>query len=447
MTSLRNRFLRKREEEKKLKEKEKQFDENKKENDSKLKYIEKEEIKEINKIIEINENNDNSKELKEEIIEEEKEENKIHGNKLEEEKDEVKESIRKMNRKKNYTHKPKISMKNTNIDEESQKDPQIINDDNKDKNMLYFLYGIDRNDYFHIFDIINKKYEKIEISKLKLDEKASTFKKDYQYEGTILFNTLQGIYILTGEKIDTLYYYNSKNNTISKICKFHSGHDNGNILIDDKRGNIFIFGGKKEKSCEYYNINDKMIYKMPDLIIDRANASFIISNNKIFGFFGYSYKNNNYANSIEYIDYNSKEKWYEIKDIKILQNDITFDMESIATFYYKNNEEEIIIYNGIKGDNEDFITDYYMIYNTKDNTLNKVKSWEIKQFKSIGKRWKNYILKKIDPQGFHFAKNTHFLNINNLEGYSNLNILIDYKNNIHFVEQDKEKIEIYRGNI
>ena len=186
---------------------------------------------------------------------------------------------------------------------------------------------------------------------------------------------------------------------------------------------------------------------MPDLIKDRANASFIISNNKIFGFFGYSYENNNYANSIEYIDYNSKEKWYEIKDIKILQNDITFDMESIATFYYKNNEEEIIIYNGIKGDNEDFITDYYMIYNTKDNTMNKVKSWEIKQFKSIGKRWKNYILKKIDPQGFHFAKNTHFLNINNLEGYSNLNILIDYKNNIHFVEQDKEKIEIYRGNI
>ena len=440
MSSLRNRFLRKKEEEKKLKELEKKTNENLQDNNDNIESKEETNKKETNNDFKIDEKK-----------EENKEEKIKHGNKLEEEKDEVKESIRKMDRKKNYTYKPKFSVKDTSKIEESSKalenDSQINNNNIEDKNTSYFLYGIDRGDYFHIFDIVNKKYEKMEISKLKLDEKSSSFKKDYQYEGTILYNTLKGIYILTGEKTDTLYFFNSENNTITKICKFNSGHNNGNILYDNKNENIFIFGGKKEKSCEYYNFNDKNIYKMPDLTIDRANASFIFSNDKIFGFFGFSYENNNYASSIEYIDYNSKEKWIEIKDINLLQKDITFDIESNATIYYKNNEEEIMIYNGIKGEDEDFITDYYMIYNTKNNTMNKIKSWDIKQFKTVGKRWKNYNLRKTDPQGFHFAKNTQFLYLNNIEGYSDINILIDYKNNIHFVEQDKEKIEIYRGNI
>ena len=103
------------------------------------------------------------------------------------------------------------------------------------------------------------------------------------------------------------------------------------------------------KTFEFYDFKDKKIYKMPDMIIDRANAFFIISCGKIFGFFGISYEKNNYANNIEYIDYQSKEKWIELSNINLLQKEITFDMESAATIYYKNNEEEIMIYNGIKG--------------------------------------------------------------------------------------------------
>jgi len=442
-TSIRNRFL--------LKKEEKQEKENKDnieledaKNDNNLKF----DNKEINELI------NNKIETKEKNPDEEKKEERInHGNKLEENKDEVKESIRKMDRKKNYTHKPRFTTKNSNLPIlegkqnilELDKDKELNNEINN-KEDKYYLYGIDRNDYFHIFDILNKKYEKMKISQIKLDEKSTTFKKDYQYEGTILYNTLKGLYILTGEKVDTLYYYNSINDTISKICKFNSGHDNGNILYDDINKNIYVLGGKKTKSCEFYNINENKVYKMPDLIIDKANASSIISDGKIFCFFGFSYENNNYSNDIEYIDYNTKDKWIELKDIAI-NNNITFDMESVATLYYKNKEEEIMIYNGIKGEDEEFITDYYLIYNTKKNEIKKIKSWETKQFKLIGKKWKNYILKKTDLQGFHFAKNTKFLNINNLEGYSNLNILIDYKNNFHFIDQNKEEIDIYRGNI
>ena len=61
-------------------------------------------------------------------------------------------------------------------------------------------------------------------------------------------------------------------------------------------------------------------------------------------------------------------------------------------------------------------------------------------------------MKKSDPKGFHFAKNNRFLLIENIdiEGYkenNNIDILIDYKNNVHFIMQEKEKIDIYRGNI
>ena len=455
-TSIRNRFLLKKQEEKQLGEKQ-----NKNNNNN----IESDDIKNTDKKFNIeNKENDiniiDDKEIKENNIHEKKinEEKMNHGNKFEEKKDEVKESIRQMNRKKNYTHKPRFTTKNSslpilegspNILELSNVDKdknQETNNDLNNKENKYYLYGIDRKDYFHIFDILNKRYEKIKIYQINLDEKSATFKKDYQYEGTILFNTLKGVYILTGEKTDTLYYFDSINNTISKICKFNSGHDNGNMLYDNINNNIYVLGGKKTKSCEFYNISEDKVYKMPDLIIDKANASSIISEGKIFCFFGFSYEKNNYANDIEYIDYNTKEKWLEIKNI-IFNDEITFDMESVATLYYKNKEDEIMIYNGIKGEEEEFITDYYIIYNTKKNEIKKIKSWENKQFKLIGKKWKNYVLKKTDLQGFHFAKNTKFLNLNNLEGFSDINILIDYKNNFHFIDQNKEEIEIYRGNI
>ena len=70
-----------------------------------------------------------------------------------------------------------------------------------------------------------------------------------------------------------------------------------------------------------------------------------------------------------------------------------------------------------------------------------------------GTRWKNYTLSKRDPAGFHFAKNSNFLEIPKeleIEGYENggdINLLIDYKNNIHFINQEKKIIDIFKGDI
>ena len=425
-----------------------------------IKNAEMEEKKENNPIIPENKNNVQTKSRyffkkeKEKEIENKNEEKKVtHGKEFEGEKDEVKESLREMNRKKNYTHKPKNL--NYSLEEKGKKNNQIgtvINEEDslrENHEKVYYLYGIDRNDLFHIFDINHRKWSTKKIADLELDEKSDTFRKDYQYEGTLLYNTLEGLYILTGEKSDTLYYFNSITNKISKICKFSNCHDNGSLMLDMDSNCLFVFGGKKITSCEYYSFSMKKVFKMPDLITDRANASFIISNNKIFGFFGFSYGKNTYANTIEYIDYNRKDKWYELKNIQFLKNDISFDTESVSTMYYMHNQNQILIYSGIQGDDEYFVTEYYLLYDVKNNTMDN--KWNMQQYKIYGKNWKFYNFKKNDPKGFHFAKNSRFLLLpksNNYESYSdndNIDILIDYKNNVHYIFQDTKKIDIYRS--
>ena len=363
------------------------------------------------------------------------------------------------NKKKNFTYKPREIGVNLNNNELEQKNgvPKITiiypeNEKEEDIKETYYLYGIDRDDLFHVFDINNRKWSELKkITDIK--DMSNTFKKDYQYEGTILYNTLTGLYILTGQKTDILYFYNSLTNTITKICKFNLGHDNGSLFLDNNSNCLFVFGGKNIKSCEYYSFNDKRIYKLPDLTTDRANASYIVSNNKIFAFFGFNYSRNTYCNSIEYIDYIRKDRWLELKNIQLLKNNISFDMESVSTMYYNNNPNLIMIYCGIQGDEEDFITEYYLIYDAQKNTMDRINKWNVQQYKSMGKNWKSYIFKKNDPKGFHFAKNSRFLRLpmnNNYEGYNykdNIDVLIDYKNNIHFILQDKQKIDIYRNEL
>ena len=63
----------------------------------------------------------------------------------------------------------------------------------------------------------------------------------------------------------------------------------------------------------------------------------------------------------------------------------------------------------------------------------------------MGKIWKEYYLNENDPKGFHFAKNSNFISldenykINDYNEKGNIDIMIDYKNNVHIISQQKEK--------
>ena len=254
------------------------------------------------------------KEKEEKKEEKEKKEIKKHG--MEEnpkdEKYEMKETVREMNRKRNLTHIPKVKKRFkisdeldvTEINTSSPVVPQSLSFSLDDKNIKNtdnaYLFGIDRNDIFHIFDIKKRRWSRKKI--FEIEDISDTFQKDYQYEGTILYNTLNGLFILTGKKLDILYFYNSQNETINKICKFNNSHDNGSLMLEKENNRLFVFGGKNTLSCEYYSFNDKKVIIIPDLNKERANASFISCNDKIFSFFGFSYEKNNYSGSIEYIN-------------------------------------------------------------------------------------------------------------------------------------------------
>ena len=384
----------------------------------------------------------------------------------EKEKEEIKETVKEMGRKKNLSHVPKVKKKFKisdllDITEINTSSPVITQnlsfslDDtelikslitNNSTNSIY-LFGIDREDDLHIFNLIEKKFSKKKI--LEIEDISDTFNKDYQYDGTILYNTFTGLFILTGKKLDILYYYNPKYDTMNKICKFNYSHDNGSLLLDKEFNRIFAFGGKETTKCEYYSFSDKNIYDVPDLTTDRANASFIICNYKIYGFFGFSYKNNKYCGNIEYIDIKKLDKWEVVKDIKVLDEKLNFEIESVSTINYKENKDKILIYSGIQGDNEDYVTDYYYLYDTKENSMELVEKWENKIMKYTGSRWRNSNLTKKDPAGFHFAKNSNFLKLPkeaNIEGYEDdLYLLMDYKNNVHFIDQDEKTIDIFKS--
>ena len=390
-------------------------------------------------------------------------------------KEEMKETKKKeLGRKKNLSHVPKkkkkfrisefldvteintsspVALQNLSF---SKDDTDIILDTstedytNTTSKKLY-LFGINREDYFFIFDLKEKKLSKKNI--LDIEDISDTFKSDYQYEGSILYNTLNGLFLLTGKKSDTLYYYNPKYDTWNKICKFNFEHDNGCLLLDKEFNRIFVFGGKNTKKCEYYSFNDKKISSMPELIIDRANGSFILCNGKIYGFFGFSYKNNKYCGNIEYIDIKKLDKFIEVKNIKILNDNINtnFDIESVSTINYNEDKNKILIYCGIQGENEDYIIDYYYLYDTKENSLDLVDKWQNNILKYVGSRWRSSNLSKKDPVGYHFAKNSNFLKlpkkakIDDYEG--DIYLMMDYRNNVHFIDQEQKFIDIYKNEI
>ena len=384
-------------------------------------------------------------------------------------KEEMKETIKEIGKKKNLSHVPKKKKKFriseildvTEINTSSPVITQNLSFSKDDLDLLYtnnnylnttsnklYLFGINREDYFFIFDLKEKLLTKKNI--LEIEDISNTFKQDYQYEGTILYNTLNGLFILTGKKSDILYYYNPKYETFDKICKFKYEHDNGCLLLDKEFNRIFAFGGKNTKKCEYYSFADKSINNMPELIIDRANGSFIICNEKIYGFFGFSYKSNKFCENIEYIDLKKLDKWLEVKNIKILDENIKLDIESVSTINYKDDDNKIIIYGGIQGENEDFIVDYYL-YDTIDNSLDLINKWDNKILKYVGSRWRNSNLSKKDPSGFHFAKNSNFLKLPQkakIEDYEgDIYLMMDYRNNVHFIDQDKQCIDIFKSDI
>ena len=62
--------------------------------------------------------------------------------------------------------------------------------------------------------------------------------------------------------------------------------------------------------------------------------------NKIYSFFGYSYNNKKYVNSIEYIDYEELDKW----ENKYINNNLDFNIERCANIVFKEYINQVYLY-------------------------------------------------------------------------------------------------------
>ena len=326
------------------------------------------------------------------------------------------------------------------------------------KKYLY-LYGLYKDNICLKFDLINKKWLK-QIKILDIEDLSETFKDNYIYEKSIIYNVLNGFLILTGKNTNILYYYNAINETIFNVCTFNGEYNDGKILLDKESNRLFVFDANNNKISEYYSFNEKKIYEIPKLNIKRENSSFIIHNNQIYCFFGYSNQNKKYINSIEFIDLKKLDKW----NLIIVNDFDNFLVEKMAVLSFKEEPKYIYLYCGIKNkeDSDKIAEDNIIKYDIKENKIELINEFEFTQYKFIGYKWRKCdVVNNKKERTFIFEKINDFIELpyidNNLIENNEINrhvpnlelnntkVLMDAENNIHYIFYNSKNVEIFRA--
>ena len=379
-------------------------------------------------------------------------------------KEDVKEKERNRNRTYRDSYKKKIKIvEGIDISEIYTSRPVKVQEtfsflsNNNLNNKYLFLFGVDKNNNFFQFDLINKKWLKKQ-NILDIEDLSDSFTNNYIYENSIFYNTLNGFFILTGKSSNILYYYNLINETLIKICQYNNDHYKGSLLLDSEHNRIFLFSGNNNKECEYFSFIDKKVYNIPKLNNDRTNASFIIHKNKIYCFFGYSNLTNKHNNSIEYIDIQKLDEWKLIPN-KISDFDNLF-IEKMATITFKDKYPSYIyLYGGIKKNEKNEIIEEKLIkFDTLTNKIYKIKDINFIYYKFLGTKWRKTDFSDKNCAIFEFEKNTNFLELPNIKSNENDNsnmfvtkfeskntkVLIDSNYNIHYLFLDSKNVEIFK---
>jgi len=206
-----------------------------------------------------------------------------------------------------------------------------------------YLYTIDEEGKLLGYSIALKKFVYINTSSIKC---WRLFYKEYKKNsnGSLLLNTLAGLFILTGDNYNNLYYYSQAKNSIYLIMKLKYNHMYGGMLSSTDNNKIIILGGKYTNEVEVFNIKTNNLKSLPSLLTKRINSSYCILNNYLFAFFG---KNNN---SIEYLNLKKEKKWkkFEYRSnsyIKELSGHIGFNVnDNVVIIVGGENNDRIIVF-------------------------------------------------------------------------------------------------------
>jgi hypothetical protein len=228
--------------------------------------------------------------------------------------------------------------KNNKIEQESNID--ILNTPRTGQ----YIYTIDKEGKLLGYGITLKKYVYINTSSIK---GWKLFYKEYKNNanGSLLLNTLAGLFILTGDNFNHLYYYSQSKNVIYLIMILKCNHKYGGLILTKDNNKIIILGGIYTNEVELFHIRKNTLKNLPKLLTKRISSSFnIIDGNYLVAFFG---KNNN---TIEYLDLNNINKWeileYKTNEkIKELSGHIGFHVnKNIVIIVGGENNDKIMIF-------------------------------------------------------------------------------------------------------
>ena len=240
-----------------------------------------------------------------------------------------------------YNKKQYLNKKNNNQNSKlnilpNQRSGKFIYTIEKDGKLL--AYGIDLKTFIYINTLSIKGWQ--------------TFYMEYKNnsDGSLLLNTLEGLFILTGDNYNKLFYYSQSKNTINMVKSFNTNYKFGGILLTKERNKIILLGGLYTNSVILFNIQNNEVIYLPDLIQKRINSCYNMINNRyLISFFG---KGNN---TIEYLDLNNNNinnSWkilnYQTngKIFKELSGHIGFNIDNNAIVIVggRDNDNIIIFY-------------------------------------------------------------------------------------------------------
>ena len=184
-----------------------------------------------------------------------------------------------------------------------------------------YLYTVTNKGKLLSFNITHRKFAIVDSS---IIDGWTSFAPNYlkNINGSLLLNTLEGLFIVTGPNHNDLYFYSQEKNLIAQIISFKACHKFGGLLLSPSPDNtLFAIGGKNENNeVEHFSFDNDSCKSIPNLSSKRINASYTFINSKLYAIFGEE------NNTIECLNIKKlKNKWTKI-DYKMDNDNLNKDM-------------------------------------------------------------------------------------------------------------------------
>ena len=192
--------------------------------------------------------------------------------------------------------------------------------------------------------LVSYNFSKGQMITLK-PEKYDEFIADYIEDGSITYNSLSSLLVLTSKNFNELYYYTNSDNTFTKLFTFKENHKNGCIFIDNTSNNMYALGGEYNNKVEKFSLEQMEFVAFPDLNEQRSHFTCcLIDDNMLYVFFGFSKSRNKCLDSIECIDLqNTENGWSLFKG-----NNPLYELRCMSVLPY--NKDQMIIVGGETSD-------------------------------------------------------------------------------------------------